>query len=133
MVKLLIRTTVAAVMSFSFIVVAARAAADRDWQKGTWTQVGINRTLYVADVVHERLPPDRNYPQKTEVARYVIETEDRRYELQAMVSIHSDEYASRVTVGTPVTFAVEKKTAYIKLDEHEYRLLVLKNERKKTP
>ena len=133
MVKRPVRTTLAAVMLSSVIAVAARAAADRDWQKGTCTQVGINRTLYVADVVHERLPPDRNYPQKTEVARYVIETPDRRYELQAMVSINSDEHASRVTVGTPVTFAVEKRTAYIKFDEHEYRLLVLKNERRKTP
>ena len=50
-----------------------------------------------------------------------------------MVTIGSDEFATRVTVGNSVTFAVEKKTAYIKLDQREYRLLVLKNERMKTP
>ena len=43
-----------------------------------------------------------------------------------MVAIGSDEHASRVTVGAPATFAIEKKTAYIKFDPHEYRLLVLK-------
>lgn len=132
MTRQLIKTTVAAVMSFSSLVGVAAAAADRDWQKGTCTQVGINRTLYVVDIVHERMPADRNYPQKTEVARYVVETNDRRYELQAMVAIGSDEFAAHVTVGSPVAFAVEKKRAYIKFDEREYRLLVLKNERKKT-
>jgi len=36
-----------------------------------------------------------------------------------------------VTVGQTVMFAVEKKTAYIKLDGREYRLLVRKSQRKK--
>lgn len=48
-----------------------------------------------------------------EVATYVVETADRRYDLQSMVA-----------------FAIEKKTAYIKLDKGEQRLLVIKNERK---
>ena len=48
-----------------------------------------------------------------EVATYVVETADRRYDLQSMVA-----------------FAIEKKTAYIKLDKGEQRLLVTKNERK---
>jgi len=30
-------------------------------------------------------------------------------------------------------FAVEKKTAYIKVHDGEYKLLALKNERKKAP
>jgi hypothetical protein len=49
---------------------------------------------------------------RTEVATYVIETVDRRYRFQPMVAIGSDEFAAMVTVGSPVTFAVEKKTAY---------------------
>ena len=121
----------ATVVLFAFIVLCAQAEADRRWQTGTWTQVGINRTLFVPDVVHERLPPTFNTPARTEVARYVLETDDRRYHLQAMVAIGSDESAGHVTVGAPVTFAVEKKAAYIKLDRGEYRLLVLKDERKK--
>jgi len=58
---------------------------------------------------------------------------DRRYELQGMVAIGSDGFDRNVTVGMPVTFAVEKKTAYIKLERSEYRLLVFKNEPKTTP
>ena len=116
-----------------FVIVAAQVAAERRWQTGTWTQAGIERTVFVADAVHEGLlPPVFNTPQKTEVATYVIETDDRRYRLQAMVAIGSDEFAAMVTVGNPVTFAVEKKQAYIKLDNREYRLLVRKDERKKT-
>jgi len=69
----------------------------------------------------------------TEVATYVIETDDRRYELQGMMAIGSDGFERNVTVGMPVTFAVEKKTAYIKLERSEYRLLVFKNEPKTTP
>ena len=49
------------------------------------------------------------------------------------MAIGSDGFDLRVTVGKPVTFAVEKKTAYIKFDEGEYRLPVVKNDRKKTP
>jgi hypothetical protein len=124
-------TPSAAVTFFIALVVSTQLAAERRWQTGTCIQVGIERTLFVGDVVHERLPPTINTPTKTEVARYVVETEDRRYNLQAMVAIGSDEFAARVTVDKPVTLAVEGKTAYIKIDEREYRLLVLKNERKK--
>ena len=129
------RTTHAVFALVTTILIGAHAIAERRWLTGTWTQVGINRSLFVADVAHEQLPPGRNLPQKTEVARYVIETEDRRYELQAMVAIGADEFDALVTIGKPVTFAIEKNTAYIKVDDKkgEHRLLVLKNERKKTP
>ena len=129
----MMRHLIAAVTLFTVMVVGAQAAVDRRWQPGMCTQVGIERTLYVADVVPERMPPSVNTPQRTEVATYVIETDDRRYHLQAMVAIGSDEFATNVTVGSVVTFAIEKKKAYIKLDRREYRLLVLKTERKKTP
>jgi hypothetical protein len=125
-----------AIVTTLFIALAfgTQVAAERRWQTGTCTQVGINRTPFVSDVVHERMPPGFNKPQMTEVATYVIETDDRRYNLQAMVALRSDELAARVTVDKSVTIAVEGKTAYIKLDERderEYRLLVLKNEQRK--
>lgn len=123
----------AALTLSTVIVVGAQAAADRHWQTGTWAQVGVKRTPFVGDAVHERMPPGFNKPEMTEVATYVIETADRRYHLQALVAIGSDEFDLRVTVGNSVTFAVKRKMAYIKLDEGEYRLLVLKNERKKAP
>ncbi|HLG54652.1 MAG TPA: hypothetical protein VI485_04940 [Vicinamibacterales bacterium] len=127
------KTAYAAVTLFTVIVVGAQAAADRRWQTGTWTQVGVGRTPFVGDVVHERMPPGFNKPEMTEVATYVIESDDRRYYLQAMVAIGSDGFDLHVTVGNSVTFAVERRTAYIKLDKDEYRLLVVKNERKKAP
>src|SRR5262245_13469868 len=111
------RTAHAAVTVFTVILVGAQVAAERRWQTGTWTQAGVKRTPFVADVVHERMPPGFNRPELTEVATYVIETGDRRYELQSMVAIGNDRFDRRVTVGSSVTFAIEKKTAYIKLDE----------------
>lgn len=126
------RSTYAAVMLLAFVV-CAPAAADRRWQTGTCTQVGINRTPFVADVVRERMPPPYNKPTLTEVAEYVIETDDRRFNLQAMVAIGSDAFATQLTPGDRVMFAVEKRTAYIRLETGEYRLLVVKNEAKKKP
>ena len=126
------KSTYAAVMLFA-LVVSAQAAVDRRWQMGTCIQVGINRTAFVGDVVRERMPQPFNKPTLTEVAEYVIETADRRFNLQAMVAIGSDPFATQLKPGDRVTFAIEKRTAYISLETGEYRLLVLKNERKKTP
>lgn len=93
--------------------------------------MGINRTPFVADPTPERMPPG-NKPQMTEVATYVIETDERRYHLQDLAAIGSNDFDRSVKIGSSVTFAIEKKTAYIQLARGEYRLLVLKNERKKT-
>jgi hypothetical protein len=125
------KTLHAAVMFFAVFVAGAQAGADRQWQTGTWTDVGVKRTPFVGDSVHERMPPGFNKPAMTEVATYVIETVDRRYELQDMAAIGREGFDLHVTVGNSVTFAVEKKAAYIKLDGREYRLLVVKNERRK--
>ena len=108
-------------------------AADRKWQTGRWTDVGLHRTPWVGDPVNDRMPPGFNRPKLTEVARYVIETDDRRIVLQDMVALGRDPFDLHVIIGRPVTFAIEKKTAYIKLDGNEYRLLVIKSERKKKP
>jgi hypothetical protein len=104
--------------------------ADRRWQLGTWVDAGIKRTNAVGNPAHERMPPGFNKPTLTEVATYVIETDDRRFELQEMAAIGQNSLDLHVTIGTTVTFAIEKKTAYIKVDEREYRLLVVKSERK---
>jgi hypothetical protein len=106
-------------------------AADRKWQTGTWTDVGVKRTPWVGDPVHERMPPGFNEAMLTEVGTYVIETDDRRFELQAMVAIGREAFDLHVVVGHPVTFAVAKKTAFIRLDGREYRLRILKSGRKK--
>jgi len=118
------------VTAFLVLGVCAHVSADRRWLTGTWIQMGVKHTPFVGDARNEQFPPGPFKPPMTEVATYVIETDDRRYELQGMVAIGSDGFERNVTVGMPVTFAVEKKTAYIKLERSEYRLLVLKNERK---
>jgi hypothetical protein len=120
-----------AAMLFAVVLVGVPTAADRKWQMGTWTDVGVARTPWVGDPAHERMPPGFNKPELTEVATYVIETADRRFELQDMTAIGSATLDRYVTVGHSVTFAVEKKTAYIKVDGREYRLLVRKSLRKK--
>jgi len=126
------KTAYAAVALLTVIGAGAHAAADRPWQSGTCTQVGVARTPFVGDPVHERMPPGFNKPEMTEVATYVVETDDRRYYLQSAVAIRNDGFVLYLTVGDSVRFAVEKKTAYIKLEQGEYRLLVVKNERKKS-
>jgi hypothetical protein len=118
-------------MIVAVVLVNVSNAAERKWQTGTWTNVGIKRTPSVADPAHERLPPGFNRPVLTEVATYVIETVDRRFELQDTVALGNESFDLQVTVGHSVTFAIEKKTAYIKLDRGEYQLRVLKNEPKK--
>jgi len=116
------------------LVAGLSSAADRRWQTGTLTDMGIKRTPYVGDPVRDRLPPVFNKPVLTEVATYVIETADLRLELQDMVPITQGTFDIGVKPGTAVTFAVEKKTVYIrKPDGSEYRLLVAKSTRKKKP
>lgn len=65
----------------------------------------------------------------TEVATYVVETDDRRIELEDSVPIGGrGSFDLRVTVGAKVTFALHKSTAHIQIaDGKEYRLRVTKN------
>jgi hypothetical protein len=109
------------------------AAADRQWQTGTWVDAAIKRTPYVGAGAGTDRPfgPDGGRsvtPLMPEVATYVIETDDERIELQDMTAIRSgDSLDSSVVLGAKVTFAIEKKTAYIrKADGKEHRLLVIK-------
>ena len=116
------------------LAAAASSAADRRWQTGTLIDAGIKRTALVGDPVRERMPPVFNRPALTEVATYVIETDNERFQLQDMAPIGQGTFDAGVKMGTAVTFAVEKKTAYVrKADGTEYRLLVIKRERKKKP
>ena len=63
----------------------------------------------------------------SEVAIYVIETKERRVELEDIVPIGTGPVALELTVGRPVTFALSKNTAYVRLaDGKEYRLRVIK-------
>jgi hypothetical protein len=108
------------------------AAADRHWQTGTWVDAAIKRTPYVGAGAGTDRPfgPDGGRsvtPLMPEVGTYVIETDNERIELQDMVPIASGgSLDPLVVLGAKVTFAIEKKTAYIrKPDGKEHRLLVV--------
>ena len=113
------------------LVVAVIGVADRQWQTGTLVDVATKRSPWVGDPSSGTGPltarPTR--PVMPEVAVYVIETEDRRIELEDIVAIGSREsFELHVAVGGPVTFALSKKTAYIRLAEgKEYRVRVTRN------
>jgi hypothetical protein len=81
------------------VLVAVPDAADRKWQTGIWADMGVKRTPWVADSAHEGRPSGFNRPVMTEVATYVIETTDRRFELQDMVPIGNAAFQLDVKVG----------------------------------
>jgi hypothetical protein len=113
------------------------ATADHQWQKGTWIDVGTARTPWIGDPASARLLGPR--PPKSEmtlVGTFVIETETERIELQDIVPFgENGALDAQVRIGLPATFAIEKKTAYIRgSDGKEYRLLVKKiGPKPKTP
>lgn len=66
------------------------------------------------------------------VATYIIETEEMRYEIQDVVPVG---YGSlNLAIGDRVTFAVHKKTIYVRdAKGTEHRLRVMKTIRKPKP
>ena len=104
-------------------------ASDRRCQTGTWVDAGITRTPFVgaaSETTSETARPGKTV--MSEVVTYVIETDVARLELRDVVAIGAGSLDIRV--GSPVTFAVNKKTAYIgRADGTEYRLMITK----KTP
>jgi hypothetical protein len=108
---------------------ASARGADRRWQNGTWVDVGTAATPWVGDPASAKLLGPR--PPKAEmtlVGTFVIETDAERIELQDLVPVGThgslDEH---VTLGRSVTFAIEKKIAYVRVaDGKEYKLRVTK-------
>jgi len=114
------------------------AAAERQWQKGTWVSVGTTTTPWVGvPSAGSRAMPARPLPggSLTEVATYVIETNDLRLELRGIEPIGggSDAFDLEVTVGAPVAFALDgKRTVYVRRSNgKEQRLLLTKQTSKK--
>ena len=108
---------------------AVGAASERRWQTGTWVDVGSTRTPWIGDPATARLLGPR--PPKAEmtlVGTFVIETEEERIELQDVVPFgENGALDAQVSIGRSVSFAIEKKTAYIRGgDGKEYKLLVTK-------
>jgi len=128
-----------AVGVLAVLLVAVCAAADRQWQSGTWISVGTTTTPWVGDPSAGNRPmtpgPIAGGSSMTEVATYVIETTALRLELQGIEPIAGGKNAFdlEVKVGAPVTFALEgKRTVFVKRSNgKEQRLLLTKKTAKK--
>src|SRR5919201_5910917 len=103
-------------------------AKERQWQTGTWTDVGMKRKVIDFGPGASGFSRPNSAPTMramADVHTYVIETAALRLELEDVVEIgHASVEA---VVGAPVTFALEKKTVYVRDGTgREYRLRVTK-------
>jgi len=103
---------------------AAVDTAERAWQTGTWREAKVERprVLFGAQPRDPNSTVPRTAPAR-EVRTYVIETDTLRLELRQDATV--DTPRIDVVLGQPVTFALEKKTVYVKDEEgREHRLSV---------
>jgi hypothetical protein len=108
---------------------ALGAAAARHWQSGTWRDAGVTRKMIdfgpgstSFDGGRRGAPAMR---AMADVRTYVIEAEGLRLELEDVVPV--GRRSIEVTVGAPVTFALEKNAVYVKdADGKEHKLRVTK-------
>ena len=110
------------------VIAVSTALAERQWQKGTWREAKINRPRVTFNV--QPRDPNSNLPpaaQTREIRTYVIETQTLRLHLRQDAT--ADTPRIGVLVGDPVTFALEKKTVYVRDDGREYKLSVTKQEK----
>ena len=102
------------------------SGAERVWQTGIWREVKVERPKVLFSV--QSRDPNSNLPRTTaarEVRTYVIESDTLRLELRQDATV--DTPAIDVLIGQPVTFALEKKTVYVKdEDGKEHKLSVRK-------
>jgi hypothetical protein len=117
------------------LLITSATAADRKWQTGTLVDIATKRSPWVGNPSSgpgpmRPVPPAGGQTGSNEVALYTIETDDRRIQLEDPSALGSQASVERIlTVGGPVTLAVEKATAYIRAaDGKEFRLRVVRNE-----
>jgi hypothetical protein len=117
--------TVCAVLGFA-VGPREGGAAQRAWQTGIWHEVKVERPRVMLGV--QSRDPNSNVPRTApvrEIRTYVIETGRLRLELRQEVA--ADVPRIDAMVGDRVTFALEKKTVYIKdEDGKEHKLTVRK-------
>ena len=105
------------------------AAAERKWQTGTWGEITTERRL--VDFGPGSSPfgqPGSSPPAMramADIRRFVIETDEMRLELEDTVSIR--RRSIEPAVGGKVTFAVDKKSVYVRdADGTEHKLRLVK-------
>ena len=107
---------------------AAGAAADRQWQTGTWTDVSVRRQMM--DFGPGATPFDRarrapSMRAMADVRLYVLETATLRLELKDVGPVNKPGFDA--IVGQRVTFALEKNTILVRdEDGREHKLRVTK-------
>jgi hypothetical protein len=110
-------------------LVGTAMAAERDWQTGTWRDAKIERPKVLFSV--QSRDPNSNLPRTAaarEVRTWIIETSTHRLELRQDATV--DTPRIEIILGQPATFAIEKKTVYVKDSEGKEHKLSL---RKLTP
>ena len=110
----------------AFVLAVTAAAAEREWQNGTWEDYKVERPRVLFSA--EPRDPTSNLPRTTaakEVRTYVIDTSTHRLELRQDATV--DTPRIDVLLGQPVQFAIEKKTVYVKdADGKEFKLSLRK-------
>jgi len=108
------------------LVVASGFAAERSWQTGTWADVRTTRPRVVFGLQPSpNGPGPHTAPATTLVRVYVIETDVWRFELTDIAP--ASRRTVEAVVGEAVTFAVDKKTLYVRgRNGLEHRLRVTK-------
>ncbi len=111
------------------MVGAAAMAAERQWQTGTWRDSKIERPKVLFSV--QSRDPNSNLPRTAaarEIRTFVIDSSTHRLELRQDATV--DTPRIDVMLGQPVTFALDKKTVYVRDGEGKEHKLSL---RKQTP
>jgi hypothetical protein len=111
------------------LVGATAIAAEREWQTGTWRESKVERPKVLFSV--QSRDPNSNLPRTAaarEIRTFVIDTSTHRLELRQDATV--DTPRVDVLLGQPVSFAIDKKTVYVKDGEGKEHKLSL---RKATP
>lgn len=108
---------------------AIGAAANRQWQTGTWRETDVTRKMVDFGPGSSGFDNPRSAPPSmramADVRTYVIETDDLRLELEDVVPV--GRRSVDVVLGDPVTFAIEKQTVYVRdADGKEHKLRLTK-------
>jgi len=127
------RLPIAFAIAMSLVPAAAPAGPKRQWQTGTLVDAGIKHDNAIGGGASQTRRPANpggvvpTFNGVPEVGTYVIETADLRLELEAMVPAKGSEFERQVSIGQPITFALEKNRVYVKLaDGREHLLRVVR-------
>lgn len=122
------RPRVLALLITCVAAAAAVRAAERQWQTGVWGNVSTTRQMVdFGPGASSFGPPNAGIQMRAlaDVRVFVIETDEATYELRDTVPIN--RRSIDVSVGAPVTFAVDKKTVYVRdADGAEHKLRLTK-------